>query len=102
MSIDTTVYCVGDVVQVFDGLYGGTEDGIKCHKEIGIIAEQLKKDQYLVAVPNHGMEVIHVDWLRVPNLFLVKAGILNDFHIEEPDDPDGGHTTWACKVCNPE
>ena len=79
MSSATTVhYCVGDVIQVFDTYAGGTDDGLACHMEIGIIAEQLKKDQYLVALPITGMEVVHVDWLRVPNLFFVKADILNN------------------------
>ena len=40
MSSATTVhYCVGDVIQVFDTYAGGTDDGLACHKEIGIIAE---------------------------------------------------------------
>jgi|LWDU01.1.fsa_nt_gi hypothetical protein len=97
-----SLYQPGQVVQVFDTYAGGTDDEISCHKEIGIVEEQLSIDRYLVAMPKHGMETIHIDWLREPNLFLVKADILNDFHSGEPDDPDGGHTTWACKVCNPE
>jgi hypothetical protein len=70
-------FIVGECVQLWDTHAGGTEDEFVGHGDLGIISEQTKQDQYIVAVPNRGLMTIHVDWLREPNLTFVKAAILN-------------------------
>ena len=74
---EVEIFNVGMCVQLWDTYAGGTEDEFEGHGDIGVIAEQTKRDQYIVAVPNRGLMTIHVDWLREPKLLWVKAAILN-------------------------
>jgi len=74
---EVEIFNVGMCVQLWDSYAGGTEDEFVGHGDIGVIAEQTKRDQYIVAVPNRGLMTIHVDWLRQPKLLWVKAAILN-------------------------
>ena len=68
----------GECVQVWDGLHGGTDDELPCHGEIGIIVEYRRRHQYVVALPKScSEEIVHIDWLQEPNLFLIKSQILN-------------------------
>jgi hypothetical protein len=70
-------FAVGDCVQIWDTKFGGTVDELACHGEIGLIIEQTRRDQFVVAFSNCKKATVHADWIQYPSVFLTTGQLLD-------------------------